>query len=78
VLFNQEMRAINPQERVVLVSIAKGITTSAKIGKILRKDSSYARQYIRYLEEKGYLENTQRGRYTLVDPVLAEWIRTKY
>ena len=75
--FEAALQGLRPAERAILASLA-GENASIYSRETLFRlglDKSRARRAILELERRGYLRSVGRGRWSFIDPFLAEWIR---
>jgi len=78
--FEAALQALRPAERAVLVSLAgeqPSIYARATL-EHLDLSKSQAQRAIASLEDRGYIQSIGRGRWTFVDPLLAEWLRSVF
>ena len=75
--FEAALQGLRPAERAILASLAAdrpSVYAKATLDR-LGLDKSRARRAVLALEQRGYVRSAGRGRWSFVDPFLAEWIR---
>ena len=53
------------------------VYTPSKISKIINYSQTNIRRFLSIMEEKGFVVNTQRGVFAIIDPVFKKWIKNK-
>lgn len=76
-LFSEEFERVSVKERLILEALAQGRDSPSSIAREVGERVSNVSVFLRYLEDKGYVQRKEKGRYAIEDPVFAEWLRRK-
>jgi AAA+ ATPase superfamily predicted ATPase len=77
-LFHDTFYTLPALEQQILICMAYDKTKPSEIAKITKTPINQLNTYLLYLQDTGYMQKEEKGKYTLTDPIIAEWIRTKY
>ncbi len=78
IIFREEFNNLSPKERRILITIANGFKRLSNISKESGMNPSIIGKFLVYLEEKGFVERTEKGIYAIEDPIFEEWLAKKF
>lgn len=77
IIFSQELKALSPKEKTVVISISAENHTPSEIANFIGETENTTSRFLIYLIEKGVVEK-EDGNYFLSDPVFERWVNAKY
>lgn len=77
-LFHDMFYTLPALEQQILICMAYDRRKPSEIAKITKTPINQLNTYLLYLQDTGYMQKQEKGKYRLTDPIMADWIRGKY